>query len=62
MISGTFLFALASGSITTIMQNYDTINHSFTERKVLLKKVTKLYGLPNDLYFDVLKSINYDNT
>ena len=26
MICGTFLFALASGSITTIMQNFDQIN------------------------------------
>ena len=62
MICGTFLFALASGSITTIIQQYDQINQGQTERKILLKKITKLYGLPNELYFDVLKSLQHDQT
>jgi hypothetical protein len=62
MICGTFLFALASGSITTIMQNYDQMNHTITERKLLLKKITKMYSLPNELYYDVLNVIKYDQT
>ena len=29
---------------------------------MLLKKITKMYGLPNELYFDVLKALQYDQT
>ena len=54
MLSGTFFFAFASGTLTSIISNSDQQNAKYTEKRVLLSKITKDYNLPNKLYFEVL--------
>ena len=54
MLSGTFFFAFASGTLSSIITNSDQENAKYTERRVLLSKISKDYNLPNKLYFEVL--------
>lgn len=53
MLAGTFFFAFASGTLTAMIQNYDSQNAKYTEKLLLLKKVSKDFNVPNNLYFEV---------
>ena len=62
MLCGTFFFAFASGTLTSIIANADQSNAKYTERRVLLSKISKEYNLPNKLYIEILQSIQYETT
>ena len=50
---GVLSYSFASGSLTTIIQNYDTINDENQEKINTLNKIYKEKNLPQDLYYQL---------
>ena len=50
MLIGVISFSFASGSLASIMQNFDSQNAKFQEKIVVLNRIYKDYFLPLDLY------------
>ena len=50
---GVLSYSFASGSLTTIIQNYDTINDENQEKINTLNKIYKEKKLPQDLYYQL---------
>lgn len=61
MIAGVVSFSFASGSLASIIQNYDNTNAILQERLVLLNKVYKEYKLPLELFIKIKKSMGYES-
>ena len=62
MVFGVVAFGLLSGSLTNILQNYDSSNAIFTEKVGILNNLYKDYCLPLDLYLRLKQSIRYNTT
>jgi len=60
MILGVLFFSFSSGTLTSIITNYEEVNHKLQNKKLLLNRIYKEYNLSSDLYFEVLTSIKYD--
>jgi hypothetical protein len=60
MIIGVMSFSFASGSLASILQNYDTQNAKFLEKVVILNRIYKEYFLPLDLYQKLKQSLKYN--
>jgi len=50
MIIGVVAFSFATGSLASILQNYDVQNAKFAEKVLILNRIYKNYYLPLDLY------------
>jgi len=50
MVVGVIAFSFASGSLSSIIQNYDSQNARLAEQMEILNKVYTDYTLPQDLY------------
>lgn len=50
MVFGVVAFGLLSGSLTNILQNYDSSNAIFAEKVAILNNLYKDYCLPLELY------------
>jgi hypothetical protein len=62
MLVGVFAFSFASGSLASILQNYDSQNGKVHERVAMLNKLLKEYYLPLDLYTKLKKTIMVDQS
>lgn len=61
MIAGVISFSFASGSLASIIQNYDSTNAEMQERLVMLSKIYKEFKLPLELYIKIRKSMGYES-
>lgn len=50
MVLGVICFSFATGSLSSIMQNFDQANAKLQERIAILNRISKEYYLPLDLY------------
>mmetsp|Transcript_36559 Transcript_36559/g.56119 ORF Transcript_36559/g.56119 Transcript_36559/m.56119 type:complete len:101 (-) Transcript_36559:2042-2344(-) len=60
MIIGVVAFSFASGSLASILQNYDSTNAKYEEKLQMLNNVYKKYNLPNDLYSRLKQSFRFN--
>jgi len=60
MIIGVISFSFATGSLSSIMQNYDQANAKLQERISVLNRIYKDYYLPLDLYQRLRQAVKYD--
>ncbi len=60
MIIGVISFSFASGSLASILQNYDSQNAKFQEKVVVLNRIYKEFFLPLDLYQRLKQSLKYN--
>lgn len=58
MVVGVISFSFASGSLASIMQDYDSKNAVFNEKMKKLKKIYSDYNIPYDLYGKIKTSIS----
>jgi hypothetical protein len=59
MLTGVISFSFASGSLSSILQSYDTQNAKYKEQLSVLNKIFKDYHMPLELYASLKKSLNY---
>jgi len=50
MLAGVIAFSFATGTLASIIQNYDTQNAKLSEQLNTLNKIYHNYSLPYDLY------------
>ena len=50
MLVGVISFSFGTGSLSSIMQNYDQANSKLQERITVLNRIYKEYCLPLELY------------
>ena len=62
MVFGVVAFGLLSGSLTNILQNYDSSNAVFQEKVGILNNLYRDYYLPLDLYLRLKQSIRYNSS
>ena len=62
MIIGVVAFSFASGSLASILQNYDSSNAKYEEKLQMLNNVYKKYNLPNDLYSRLKQSFRFNQS
>jgi hypothetical protein len=60
MILGVIAFSFATGSLSSILQNYDQANAKLQERIGIVNRIYKEYFLPLDLYERLRKAVKYD--
>jgi len=60
MVCGVIAFSFASGSLASIIQNYDTQNAKMAEQLNILNKIYRDYCLPLDLYTRLRKSVKFN--
>ena len=60
MIIGVISYSYATGTLASIMQNYDNHNASYQEKINILNKAQKEYNIPSDLYIHLKKSLSFD--
>ena len=59
---GVIFFSFASGSLTNIISNYDSMNSKNQEKNDVLNKIFREYRIPTDLYIQLITHIeNYDD-
>ena len=61
MIIGVISFSFASGSLASILQNYDASNAVMKEKIAVLNRLYKEFYLPLDLYSRLKQTIKYDS-
>ena len=61
MLLGVFAFTFATGTLTSIMQNYDYQNAQLQQSIQVLDRIYKEYQLPLELYVRIKKQIGIDN-
>ena len=60
---GVLSYSFASGSLTSIIQNYDQINDANREKLAILDRLFKENDFPSDLYYQLKTSIvNQEDT
>lgn len=57
MVIGVVAFSFASGTLSSILQNYDEQNAKQEDKMNILRKLQKDYSLPLDLYTRIKQSI-----
>ena len=62
MVIGVIAFSFASGSLASIIQNYDTQNAKLAEQLNILDKMYKDYCLPLDLYSRLKQSLRFNSS
>mmetsp|Transcript_39958 Transcript_39958/g.61134 ORF Transcript_39958/g.61134 Transcript_39958/m.61134 type:complete len:189 (-) Transcript_39958:30-596(-) len=60
MIIGQIAFSFISGSLSSILQNYDSANAFYEEKIQYLNSLTKKYDLSEDLYSRIKCSFKYN--
>lgn len=60
MFIGVVSFSFATGSLSSILQNYDHANAKLEERIQILNRIFKDYHLPLELYEQLKQSLKYD--
>lgn len=60
MIIGVVSFSFATGSLSSILQNYDQANAKLQEKISILNRIYKDYRLPLDFYERLRQAIRYD--
>jgi hypothetical protein len=60
MIIGVISFSFATGSLASILANYDVQNAKFQEKVLVLNRIYKNYFLPLDLYQRLKQSMKYN--
>jgi hypothetical protein len=60
MILGVISFSFATGSLSSILQNYDQAHAKLQERIGIVNRIYKEYFLPLELYERLKKSVKYD--
>ena len=60
MVFGAIAFSVASGSLASLMKNYDSSQADYQEKLVVLNKIHKEHKLPLDLYIKIKKSLGYE--
>jgi len=61
MLIGVFAFSFASGSLASIMQNYDSQAAVINERLMLLENLTNRYQFPPQLVEDLRNALSFEN-
>jgi len=62
MITGVISFSFASGSLSSIMSNYDHSEAIVKEKYATLNEINQKYKLSQELFDDIMKIIKYDNS
>lgn len=60
MIIGVMAFSFATGSLSSVLQNYDQANAKLQERITVLNRIYKEYQLPLELYQRLKQAVKYD--
>lgn len=60
MIIGVISFSFATGSLSSILQNYDQANAKLQERIQILNRIFKEHHLPLELYERLKQAVKYD--
>ena len=60
MIIGVISFSFATGSLSSILQNYDQANAKLQERIQILNRIYKQFYLPLELYQRLKQAVKYD--
>lgn len=61
MFSGVVSFNFVSGSLASVIHNYDTTQAVLQERLLLLNKLRVQVTLSNDLHSEISKALHYDS-
>lgn len=61
MLAGVFAFSFASGSLASIMQNYDSQQAVINERLMLLDNMSGKFEFSTQLYEDLRDALSYDH-
>jgi hypothetical protein len=61
MIIGVISFSFATGSLSSILSNYDSKEAFVKEKMATLNEIEKEYGIPHTLYDSLRLSIKYDH-
>lgn len=61
MLIGVFTFSFASGSLASIMQNYDSEQAVINERLMMLENLNQNYQFSAELYEDLKTALAFDN-
>lgn len=61
MIIGVIGFSVSTGTLSSILHNYDTSMARLKEKIILLDKMRRKYKIPSELYNAMRKSITYDS-
>lgn len=60
MLIGVFTFSFASGSLASIMQNYDNEQAIINERLMLLENISRSYSFSPQLYEDLKNALSFE--
>jgi hypothetical protein len=60
MVIGVISFSFASGSLASVIQNYDNENAKLKEQLNILNKMYKEYCFPLDLFVKLKQSLKYN--
>lgn len=60
MMIGVISFTFATGSLSSILHNYDHANAKLQERIAILNRIFKEHFLPLELYEKLRKAVKYD--
>ena len=62
MIIGVISFSFATGSLSSIISNYDASQAKLKEKMATLNDIKKQYDIESDLYDELMKTIKYDHS
>jgi len=62
MITGVISFSFASGSLSSILSNYDQSVAILKEKQGTLNEINHKYKLSQELFDDIMKIIRFDNS
>lgn len=60
MLIGVFAFSFASGSLASIMQNYDSQQAVINERLMLLDNIAKNFNFSEQLHEDLKNALSFE--
>jgi hypothetical protein len=58
-VVGVIFFSLISSELARIIESYDNINSTISDKIKILNNIKKDYNMSNDLYFDLIEEIKF---
>ena len=58
-VVGVIFFSLISSELARIIESYDNISSTISDKIKILNNIKKDYNMSNDLYFDLIEEIKF---
>lgn len=62
MLIGVISFSFATGSLSSIISNYDSSQAKLKEKIAILNEIKSEYKIGPDLFDELMKTIKYDHS